>query len=39
MKPHLPPGFGVEILDITGEGPAILRKNEIREFVEMHRTK
>jgi CheY-like chemotaxis protein len=37
MKPHLPPGFGVEIHEITGEGLAILRKNEIREFVEAHR--
>jgi CheY-like chemotaxis protein len=34
MKPQLPPGFGVEFLEITGEGLAILRKNEIKEFVE-----
>ena len=34
IKPYLPPGFGVEFSEITGEGLAILRKNEIREFVE-----
>lgn len=36
MKTQLPPGFGVEILEITGEGLAILRKNEIKEFVETY---
>jgi DNA-binding response OmpR family regulator len=36
MKTRLPPGFGVEILDITGGGLAILRKNEIKEFVETY---
>lgn len=39
MKPDLAPGFGVELLEITGEGLAILRKNEIREFVEAHKNK
>jgi CheY-like chemotaxis protein len=39
LKPHLPPGFGVELLEITGEGLTILRKNEIREFVESRKNK
>ena len=37
IKPDLPPGFGVKILEVTGEGLAMLRKNEIREFVETYR--
>lgn len=34
VKPNFPTGIGVEFLEITGEGLAILRKSEIREFVE-----
>ena len=37
VNPHFPAGIGVEFLEITGEGLAILRKNEIREFVESYR--
>ncbi len=33
----LPPGFGVELLEITGEGLPILRKTELYEFIESHR--
>jgi CheY-like chemotaxis protein/Tfp pilus assembly protein PilZ len=33
----LPPGFGVEFLEITGEGLAILRKTELYEFIESFR--
>jgi CheY-like chemotaxis protein/Tfp pilus assembly protein PilZ len=32
--PRFPAGLGVEFLEITGKGLAILRKNEISEFVE-----
>lgn len=34
---ELPVGFGVEFLEITGKGLAILRKSEIYEFVEAGR--
>ncbi len=33
----LPPGFGVEFLETTGEGLPILRKTELYEFIESHR--
>ncbi len=33
----LPPGFGVEFCEITGEGLAILRKTELYEFIESFR--
>ena len=31
--PGYPPGFGVEFLEITGEGLALLRKNELSAFI------
>jgi CheY-like chemotaxis protein len=34
INPRFSPGFGVEFLEITGEGLAILRKSEIQEFVQ-----
>jgi CheY-like chemotaxis protein/Tfp pilus assembly protein PilZ len=34
VNTHFPVGIGVEFLEITGEGLAILRKSEIHEFVE-----
>ena len=37
VSPHLREGFGVEFLEITGEGLPILRKNEIIAFVESRR--
>lgn len=35
----LPPGFGVEFVEITGEGLPILRKTELYEFIESRRRK
>ena len=37
VNPHFPAGIGVEFVQITGEGLAILRKSEIHEFVESYR--
>jgi CheY-like chemotaxis protein len=37
VNQHFPAGFGVEFLEITGKGLAILRKSEICEFVEARR--
>jgi len=32
--PHLPEGFGVEFLEIVGSGLPLLRRNELRQYVE-----
>ncbi len=36
IKPTMPIGFGVEFIEITGEGLPMLRKNELKAFVEAH---
>jgi len=36
IKPEMPLGFGVEFIEITGEGLPMLRKNELKAFVEAH---
>ena len=33
-KPSLPFGFGVQVLEITGEGMALLRINELKKFIQ-----
>jgi Tfp pilus assembly protein PilZ len=36
---HLPAGFGLEFLEIVGTGLPILRKTELRNYVEQHPAK
>lgn len=36
-KQNYPPGFGIEFREIIGEGLAMVRMNELRDFVDLHR--
>lgn len=36
-KQNYPPGVGIEFREIIGEGLAMVRMNELRDFVDLHR--